>query len=299
MRFKDHFSRQAANYAKFRPRYPREMFEYLGSLAPSRKLAWDCGTGNGQAAIGLASVFDHVIATDASDKQIANAEPHERVEYRVAPAENSSIKSGTVDLIMVAQALHWFDLDPFYAEAGRVLKPDGVLAASAYNLLQIEPAIDEIVNRYYHEVVGPFWPPERKLVEQFADLPFPFHEIDPPEFEMTAQWNLDHLVCYLRSWSATQRFMAAKGADPLEQITDELRVAWGNPQQARSVIWPLTLRVGVKEMRRRLTNKKTPNAQRPTSNAKKRDISTPLDMTNSGDELPGVIARRRVFYPAD
>src|SRR5437867_3321381 len=278
MSFKDHFSKQAADYAKFRPRYLHEMFEYLGSLAPRRQLAWDCGTGNGQAAVALASVFDRVIATDASEKQISNAQPHDRVEYRVAPAETSGLESGTVDLIMVAQALHWFDLDRFYAEAWRVLKPNGVLAASAYNLLHVEPAIDEVINRYYYEVVGPFWPPERVLVEKFEELSFPFSEIQTPSFEMIAQWNLEHLVGYLRSWSATQRFMAAKGADPLEQITDELRGAWGNPQQARSVIWPLTLRVGVKEMRRHLTSKKTPNAQRPTPNAKKtRDVSTSLD----------------------
>jgi ubiquinone/menaquinone biosynthesis C-methylase UbiE len=116
--FKDHFSRQAADYAKFRPSYPKELFDYLGSIAPGRQLAWDCGTGNGQAAIGLASVFDGVIATDASEKQITNAEPHERVDYRVAPAESSGINSATIDLIMVAQALHWFDLDRFYRKPG-------------------------------------------------------------------------------------------------------------------------------------------------------------------------------------
>jgi SAM-dependent methyltransferase len=246
MNFKDHFSAQAADYAKFRPGYPREFFDYLVSIAPSRQLAWDCGTGNGQAAVALALVFDHVIATDASERQITNAEPHERVNYRVAPAEGSGIDSGSVDLIMVAQALHWFDLDRFYGEAQRVLKPGGVLAASAYNLLQIEPAIDEVVNRYYHEVVGPFWPPERKLVERFADLPFPFREIDPPKFEMKASWNLDHLVGYLRTWSSTQRFIAAKTSDPLQQIIGELRAAWGPPEQTRTVIWPLTLRIGRK-----------------------------------------------------
>jgi SAM-dependent methyltransferase len=251
MSFKDHFSAQAADYAIFRPGYPQELFDYLGTVVLSHQFAWDCGTGNGQAAVALALVFDRVIATDASEKQIANAEPRERVEYRVAPAENSGIESGTIDLIMVAQALHWFDLDRFYAEARRVLKPDGVLAASAYNLLHIEPAIDEVVNQYYYEVVGPFWPPERQLVEQFADLPFPFHKIDPPKFEMTAQWNLDHLVGYLGTWSSTQRFIAAKGSDPLEQVTDELRNAWGDPQQTRKVIWPLTLRVGVRETRKR------------------------------------------------
>lgn len=192
--FKDHFSRQAADYATFRPGYPQKLFDYLGSIAPNRQLAWDCGTGNGQAAVGLASVFDYVIATDASEKQIANAQPHGRVEYRVVPAENSGIKWGTIDLIVVAQALHWFDLDRFYDEARRVLKRNGALAASAYNLLHINPAIDEVVNRYYYEVVGPFWPPERKLVEQFADLPFPFDKIDPPKFEITASWKLDHLV---------------------------------------------------------------------------------------------------------
>jgi SAM-dependent methyltransferase len=246
MTFKDHFSKQAADYAKFRPGYPQELFAYLGRIAPSRELAWDCGTGNGQAAVPLASVFDHVIATDASEEQISKAKPHERVEHRVAPAENSAIKSGTIDLIMVAQALHWFDLGRFYAEARRVLKPNGILAASAYNLLQIEPAIDEVVNRYYSEVVGPFWPPERELVEHFADLPFPFHELDPPKFEMTAQWNLNHLVGYLETWSATQRFMAARGGDPLEQITDELRSVWGDPEEARKVVWPLILHVGLK-----------------------------------------------------
>ena len=244
--FKDHFSKQAAGYAKFRPRYPQKLFDYLGRIAPSRQLAWDCGTGNGQATVGLASVFARIIASDASEKQIANAQSHERVDYRVASAENSGIESETIDLIMVAQALHWFALDRFYGEVRRVLRDNGVLAASAYNLLQIEPAIDEVVNRYYYEVVGPFWPPERKLVEQFADLPFPFHRVDAPRFEMTAQWNLDHLLGYLRTWSSTQRFIAAKGSDPLEQIMDELHAVWDDSQQTRNVTWPLVLRIGIK-----------------------------------------------------
>jgi len=247
MTFKDHFSKHATDYAKFRPRYPQTLFDYLGSITPSRQLAWDCGAGNGQAALGLASVFDRVIATDASEKQIANAQSHERVEYRVAPAENSGIELQTLDLVMVAQALHWFDLDRFYAEARRVLKDKGVFAASAYNLLHIERAIDEVVSRYYYDVVGPFWPPERKLVEQFADLSFPFHAIDAPKFEMTAHWNLDQLSGYLRTWSSSQRFIATKGRDPLEQIANDLRSTWGKPEQARTVIWPLVLRIGRKQ----------------------------------------------------
>jgi hypothetical protein len=127
-----------------------------------------------------------------------------------------------------------------------VLKAGGILAASAYNLLHVESAIDEVVNRYYYKVVGRFWPPERKLVEQFADLPFPFHKVDAPRFEMTAQWNLDHLLGYLQTWSSTQLFIAANGSDPLEQIVAELRAAWGDSQRTRNVNWPLVLRIGIK-----------------------------------------------------
>jgi SAM-dependent methyltransferase len=246
MKFKDHFSKQAADYAKFRPRYPREMFEYLGTVAPSRKLAWDSATGNGQAAVSLAKVFERVIATDASEKQIANAQRHERVVYRVAPGEDSGIDLETVDLVMVAQALHWFDLDRFYTEARRVLKHEGVLAASAYNLLHIGPGIDEIVNRYYFDVVDPFWPPERKLIEQFGRLSFPFHEIEPPKFEMTAQWDLHHLLGYLRTWSSTQRLITARGTDPVQEISQQLHNAWGPAEQIRKVVWPLMLRVSIK-----------------------------------------------------
>ena len=222
------------------------MFEYLGSVAPGRELAWDCGTGNGQAAISLASVFARVIATDASAKQIANAQNHEHVEYRVATAEDSGLESGTVDLVTVTQALHWFDLDRFYAEAKRVLRSNGVLAASAYLFAQIEPAIDAVLSHYYHDVVGPFWAPERKLVENFTDIPFPFHKIDAPKFEMTSRWNLDDLTGYLRTWSASQRFMEVTGTNPVEQITNRLQAAWGDPNQKRTLIWPLTLHVGHK-----------------------------------------------------
>jgi SAM-dependent methyltransferase len=242
--FKDHFSRQAADYARFRPRYPRSMFEYLGSISPMRKLAWDCATGSGQAAVELAEVFDWVIATDASESQIANAERHERIEYRIAPAEENGLPSRNFDLVMVAQALHWLNHERFYPEVRRVLKENGVFAASAYNLLHSEQAIDEIVNRYYYEIVGPFWPPERALIERFATIPFPFSEINTPTFEIEAQWDLEHLIGYLRSWSSTQRFIAATNRNPLDEIADELRQAWGDPKQARRIVWPLTLRIG-------------------------------------------------------
>jgi SAM-dependent methyltransferase len=242
--FKDHFSRQAAEYAKFRPRYPKQLFRYLVTIAPSKLLAWDCATGNGQAAIALADRFDHVIATDASEKQIGNAEVHGRVEYRVAPAEDSRIESNTVDLITVAQALHWFDLQQFSAEASRVLKPEGVVAAWAYKLAHVTASIDAVVNHYYSDVVGAYWPPERVLVERFEELSFPFPEIAAPPFEIVAEWNAEHLIGYLRTWSATHRFMAANQRDPLVDVEENLRAAWGDAEKLRRVVWPLTVRVG-------------------------------------------------------
>jgi SAM-dependent methyltransferase len=219
------------------------LFGWLGSIAPARELAWDCATGSGQAAVELAEVFQSVIATDASEKQIANAERHEQVGYRVATAEQSGLVSSSVDLITVAQALHWFDLDKFYSEARRVSKPSGVIAATAYKLATISPEIDAIVYRYYSKVVGPYWPAERVLVEKFEKLAFPFAEIETPPFEMVAEWTVDHLLGYLRTWSATERFMAAEQRDPLAEVERELRQVWG-PQQ-RSVVWPLTVKVGL------------------------------------------------------
>jgi ubiquinone/menaquinone biosynthesis C-methylase UbiE len=209
---------------------------------PSNELAWDCATGSGQAAVELAEVFEGVIATDASEKQIANAERHPRVEYRVAPAEKSGLESGSVDLITVARALHWFELETFYSEVRRVLRPRGVIAATAYKLATISPEIDALVNRYYSEIVGRYWPAERVLVEKFEELPFPFAEIETPRFEMVAEWRVEQLLGYLRTWSATQRFMAAEERDPLEEIEGELREVCGD--KVRRVVWPLTVRVG-------------------------------------------------------
>jgi SAM-dependent methyltransferase len=240
--FKDHFSKQAADYAKFRPRYPKELFRWLGSVAPANELAWDCATGSGQAAVELANVFEQVIATDASEKQIGNAERHPRVEYRVATAEESGLEPQTVDLITVAQALHWFDLACFEAEARRAAKFGGIVAAWAYKLATVSPAIDAIVGRYYSDVVGSYWPAERVLVEKFEDLPFGFERIETPSFEMRAEWKVEQLLGYLGTWSATQRFMAAEQRDPLEEMEAELREAWG--EDVRRVVWPLTVRAG-------------------------------------------------------
>lgn len=245
MNFKDHFSKQADDYAKYRPVYPATLFKYLASQAKERKLACDCGTGSGQAALGLAAHFDRVIATDPSAAQIQNAVSHPKVLYKAAPAEKTDIADGTVDLIAVAQALHWFDLDHFYAEARRVLKPAGVMAAWCYGLNEIESGIDEIVRRYYRDVVGPYWPPERRLIdERYRTIPFPIAELVPPAFHMEADWTLDEYLGYLGTWSATQRYRQQQGTDPLPALRAELLHAWSAPQAKRVVKWPIHLRIG-------------------------------------------------------
>jgi SAM-dependent methyltransferase len=245
MNFKDHFSSESPNYARFRPRYGRELFAYLASLVSNHRLVWDCATGNGQAAIPLSEFFDRVIATDASEEQIRSAIPSPRIDYRVARAEKTDLEARSCDLITVAQALHWFDLAVFYTEAKRVLKPEGVLAVWSYNLLRIDPDVDAIVSRFYAETVGPFWPPERKLVEKgYRDVPFPFEELNAPEFAMTAEWSVDTLLGYLRTWSASKRYEQELGQNPVSLIESELRSAWPKQGNALLVHWPLAIRIG-------------------------------------------------------
>ncbi|MBA2503529.1 MAG: class I SAM-dependent methyltransferase [Pyrinomonadaceae bacterium] len=246
MEFKDYFSTRSSDYAKYRPRYPEALFERLASLCRERETAWDCATGNGQAAEGLSPYFDRVIATDASKSQIENAVKRENIIYKVATAEGSGIDSHTIDLVTVAQALHWFDLDSFYGEVKRVLKPAGVLAVWMYNLLEVSPEIDAIVNRYYTDTVGAYWPAERSLIEDhYRAVDFPFAEIETPPFAMEMRWSLAELLGYLRTWSATKRFAEAHGFDPVESLAGELRVVWGAPEDEKLVRWPLDARAGV------------------------------------------------------
>lgn len=243
--YKDHFSTVANAYARYRPTYPPDLFDALADLAPARELAWDCGCGNGQAAVGLARHFRRVIATDASARQIEQAVPHPAVTYRVAPAENSGIAACSVDLVLVAQALHWFDFDLFYAEVRRVARPGGILAALTYGLLRAGVELDPVLERFYTDIVGVYWPPERKWVDAgYATLPFPFDEIAPPALAMEAEWTFDQLLGYLGTWSAVKEYRRRNGKDPLELVRDELRDAWGEPESARKIVWPIGLRIG-------------------------------------------------------
>ncbi|MDP2226560.1 MAG: class I SAM-dependent methyltransferase [Moraxellaceae bacterium] len=243
--FKDHFSGLATDYAAFRPRYPAPLFADLAAVAPGHSLAWDCATGNGQAAAGLAVHFDQVIATDASAEQIASASGPRNVRFAMAPAEASGLVSASVDLVLVAQAAHWFDLPAFYAEAARVLKPGGVLALLTYSGVRINATLDPILREYHQVTMGPWWPPERAHVETgYRDLDFPWPELAFPAQEMTADWTLAELLGYLGTWSSTSRCRAATGLDPLQELAARLAPLWGEPTLARTVRWPLPMRVG-------------------------------------------------------
>lgn len=242
----DHFSSVASQYARSRPTYPDELFDWLAAHCGRRGLAWDVGAGNGQASIALAERFDKVLATDLSEGQIAEAPRHERIEYRAAPAERSGLDGHSVDLVTVAQALHWFELDPFYAEVRRVLRPDGLVAAWTYGVLSVEgEAVDRIVDDYYHRIVGPHWPAERRHVENgYAELDWPFQPVAGPVFAIRRQWNLDELLGYARSWSATSRMQRATGMDPVAAFDERLAAEWGPRDGLRTVTWPITMRAG-------------------------------------------------------
>jgi len=243
-RFKDHFSSVASEYARHRPGYPPELFAFLASLPARRERAWDCATGNGQAAVGLAAHFRRVVGSDASLEQLARAQRAPGVAYWRALAERTGLRDGVVDMATSAQGVHWFDFGAFWAEVRRVLVPGGCVAVWTSYTTQVAPAVDAVLERF-RERVRDYWPPERRWVEeQYRPLPFPFAEIAAPEFAVREEWNLDRLLGYLGTWSASRRYRELSGEDPVALARAELAAAWGDPSRRRLVRQPIHLRVG-------------------------------------------------------
>ena len=244
--YEDGFSAVAGDYASRRPHYPGELFTYLGRVCERHELAWDCAAGTGQASIPLTRMFQRVIATDASHAMLKHATRHPRVDYRVARANSSGIPSSSVDLVTVAQALHWLKLDAFYAEAKRVLVPAGVLAVWTYGVQVLEDErLNSLVQAFYSDTVGPYWAAERRHVESgYRTLPFPYPELTAPTFTMHEEWTLAELLGYLSTWSATQNFRKARGQDPVEGLASKLAPLWGDEITRRRISWPLSIRLG-------------------------------------------------------
>jgi len=249
----DHFKSVARYYGEFRPRYPARLFDLIAQECSQHNLAWDCATGSGQAAIALANLFTTVVATDASAAQLGASEPHPSITYRCAPAEASGLDTASVDAITVAQALHWFPLDAFFQECERVLKPEGILAVWTYGLMHSDDeVVTDVVHHYYHNIVGPYWPPERQLVDEaYGSIQLPFEELSLPKLELNPlileqRWDQEQLIGYLRSWSASGYFEDATGDDPITTIRSRLDTSWGDPMKKRVIRWPLTLRMAKK-----------------------------------------------------
>lgn len=246
MSYIEHFAKNSSEYKLFRPDYPEELFTYLESIAPENGLAWDCGTGNGQAAIALAKRFKQVVATDVSQEQLNLAPKLSNISYHCWPAEQTSLADNSVDLITIAQALHWFDLERFYQEVHRVGKKDAVIAAWCYSLGNISSTIDPILRKLYVNILGnKYWPKERKYVEEeYCTISFPFTRISPPAFMIHKSLNYYQLLGYLNTWSAVKEYQIQKQQNPIDKIAADLQAAWGDVEHPKMMIWPIHLIVG-------------------------------------------------------
>lgn len=245
MSFKDYFSAHADEYAKYRPGYPGELFEYLNSITTGHECAWDCAAGNGQAALGLTKYYKQVIASDASTKQIENAVKHPQIKYRVAPAEKSGLDSGSVDLITVATAIHWFNLDLFYEEVKRVLKPGGVLAVWNYAQANVNEEVDKLLDKYLYEILDDYQSPEfRRGLQMETAIELPFIKIETPQFENRIEWNLHDYINFIMTWSPTQAYIQKNDSNPMDLIIDYLKKAWGDEKEKKLIRWRLKFKAG-------------------------------------------------------
>ena len=243
--FANHFSRDSSAYAKFRPTYPPALFEWLATVPAGRAIAWDCGTGTGQAATMLTPHFSTVVASDPSRAQVKAADRSTGVRYFAALGESCAIAPGRIDLVTVAQALHWIDRERFYRELDRVMAPGGALAIWTYGIFRSTPDIDAVVGRFYRHTVGPYWPAERAHVESgYRMIDIPIAPVSPPPFSIEGRLTLDELLGFVRTWSAVGRYIAARKADPVVRLEQDLHEVWGDRETPRLLIWPLSVRAG-------------------------------------------------------
>lgn len=250
--FIDNFSFKSKEYSFSRPVYPDGLFEFLCDITPNKDLAWDCATGNGQAAIGLCKYFKKVIASDASKEQIDNKFERENILYKVFPAEAPNLPDKSIDLVTVATAVHWFDFNRFYHEVNRVSKNEegeGRIAVWCYGMHKISPKIDKIMERLDvdGDILGEFWAKEIKFIkEEYRTIPFPFKEIDTPKFKMNTYWNMYQLFNYMHTWSAVKKYGIEKNFDPLDLVREDIKDLWGTEESEQKLVtWEINLRVGV------------------------------------------------------
>lgn len=244
MSFADHFSQVAQTYAAYRPHYPASLVDVLADRCTEQGLAWDAGCGNGQLSVVLAARFEQVIATEPAQAQLDAAERHSNVEYRCEPAEKSTLGSGSVDLVVAAQAAHWFAWPAYVAEVERVAKPGALVALVSYGIVEVEPSASAIVTHFYRDVVGKYWPKGREHVENgYRDLAWPWPTVEAPVTAMTASWTREELLGYIASWSASAKLVATEGQAPFDKLHAELAAVWPSTSEYHEIRWPLTLRL--------------------------------------------------------
>jgi SAM-dependent methyltransferase len=239
------FDAGGSDYAKFRPEYPEALAQFLASISTNKQLAVDVGCGNGQLAVQLAAHFHQVIGMDPSEDQINHAKSAPGVTYVNAPAEALPVADHSAGLITAAQAAHWFNLPAFFKEVRRVASQDAVIALISYGVLNLEPELNERFKQFYWQEIGPYWPPERTLVDTgYADIAFPFNEAPAPCIAMEKIWNLDELLGYISTWSAVKRAAKNGRTSLLTTFADDLTALWGNRERKRTVTWPINMRIG-------------------------------------------------------
>ncbi|CAM1373526.1 class I SAM-dependent methyltransferase [Tenacibaculum xiamenense] len=242
---KDNFSLRSDNYAKFRPSYPSDFFDYLSTLVTNKENAWDCGTGNGQIAYQLSKSFQNVFASDISQSQLDNAFKAENIHYSKQPSEKTNFNNQTFDLITVAQAIHWFNFEKFYDEVKRTSRENSILCVMGYGRVRVSDEIDEIIDHFYINVIGKYWDKERSYIDKnYQTIPFPFQEIQTPKFINEHYWNLDHFIGYLNTWSAVKHFTKSNNFNPVKEVQKKLNQYWAK-NELKKINFPLLLRIGV------------------------------------------------------
>lgn len=254
MSFIDLFSDHASEYKQFRPTYPEPLFNYLATLVKSHDAAWDCGTGNGQGAHGLAAFFSQVFATDASAAQIDQAEQADNIIFSVATAEASGLDSQSVSLVTVFQAAHWFDFEKFYREVNRVLTPEGCLALIGYNTAMTGiDKVDETYKAFCFDYLCEknCWAPERAILnDNYQTIEFPFDEITAPQFFVEMHWNYYDYLSYLNTWSSVKTHIKLYNTNPVDDfVIPKIGEHWHNKDEKRVVKFPLVMRVGRRDSR--------------------------------------------------
>lgn len=241
---KSHWQEGGCDYALYRPTYPSSLATSLAKISPNRSFALDVGCGTGQLTAFLSDHFDIVVGCDVSSDQLNNAAKRPNITYKIGSAEKIDVHDNCTDLIVAAQAAHWFDLPTFYNEARRIGREGAVIALITYGVFEVEGPANARVNRFYWDDIHSFWPKGREHVENgYRDFDFPFETIAMPHLKIEREWDVDHFINYCETWSAAKRAKAAGCGDIMKNAAADLKDILGD-DGTMSIRWPISIRAG-------------------------------------------------------